>query len=413
MMKNKYKSVILVLKNNWGSKLFSFLLALVAWFVIVQANPEDTRKILDVKIDINTEDSVPAGEGLVLVTDYDDTLDITYRATRDVISMLNVDKITAYVDLSSATKSGEYKFPVKIDTGGQNIQIIDQSVKEAVLKFEKSATAQVKINVIAQGDVAKGYVKNDPVCVPNIINIEGPESKVSKISSAEIKISEKEFTETKVYNCEYDFVDAEGNVISKDYIKADAEKVDVTVNILQTKNIPLSATLVNSSGGFEGNFATITIDPATITVAGGADVIDTLNSYDLGTIDVSEKLDDFSQEYVVSLQNGIKNVDGINSVLVDVKFGDVRTKSITFNNFTIENLAKGQKAVVVDKTLNVTFRGLASDIEKINSSNVKIVVDFQKKKQTKGRNSVSVYALIPEECKVGVLGKYQLTVDIS
>ena len=412
-MKNKLKSVAAFIFQNWPTKVLSLVLALVAWIFIVQYNPEDTRKISNVKIQVNTTDSVPAGEGLVLVTDYDKTLDITYKATRDVISMLNTDKITAYVDLSSATKSGEYKFPVKIDTGGQNIEVIDQSVKDATLKFEKSATAQVQINVTVEGAVAEGYVKNDPVCVPNVISIEGPESKIKQISSAEIKISEKEFTQTKSYQCEYNFIDAEGKVVTKDYIIADVDKVDVTVTVQKIKTIPINATLVNSSGGYEGNFANISITPATITIAGGEDTVETLNSYDLGTIDISEKKEDFEQEYVVTLQNGIKNVDNVSSVIVKVDFGDVRTKKIRFTDFSIENLPSNQKASVINKSLEVTFRGIASDIEKINSSNVKLIVDFQNKEQTNGRNNVSVYAVIPESYKVGVLGKYQISVNIS
>ena len=413
-MKIDLKSILSVLKNNWPLKLISVFLAIIVWFVIVQyVNPEDTRKIYDIKIQVNTEDSVPAGEGLVLVTDYSESLNLTYKASRDVISMLNTDKIVAYVDLSSATKSGEYNFPVKIDTGGQNIVILEQSVKEATLKFEKSATAQVKINVTAEGAVPEGYVKSDPVCVPSVINIEGPESKVLSIASAEVKVSEKKFTNTNVYSCDYIFVDAEGNEVSKDYITADFEKVDVTVAVQKTKTIPFTATIVNSSGGNDGAFSTVTIIPENITVAGSEEVLETLNSYDLGTIDVSEKTDDFVQEFTVSLQNGLKNVDGLNSVSVNIDFGDVRTKTLSFTEFGIENLPADLKATIVDKSLDITFRGIAADISKITADNVKIIVDFQNKVQTKGKNNVSVYAVIPDEYKVGVVGKYEITVDIS
>lgn len=413
-MKINPSSILSVLKNNWPMKLISLFLALIVWFVIVQyVNPEDTRKIYDIKIKVNTEDSVPTGEGLVLVTDYTESLNLTYKASRDVISMLNIDKIVAYVDLSSATKSGEYKFPVKIDTGGQNIVILEQSVKEATLKFEKSSTAQVKINVTAEGDVPEGYVKSDPVCVPSVINIDGPESKVLQIVSAEVKVSEKQFTTTNVYSCDYTFVDADGNEISKDYITADFNKVDVTVAVQKTKTIPITAKIVNSSGGYEGSFSTVSISPETITVAGSEEALETLNSYDVGTIDVSEKTDDFTQEFTISLQNGLKNVDGLDSVSVSVAFGDVMTKTIKFSEFNIENLPDSLNADIIDKSLDITFRGIAADISKITAGNVKVVVDFQNKEQTKGKNNVSAYVVIPEEYKVGVVGKYVLTVDIS
>ncbi len=413
-MKNNLLYILNVIKNNWPMKLFSLVISIFIWLLVVQyVNPEDTRRLENIPIEINTTDSVPVGEGLVLVTDYNRTMSITYTASRDVIAMLNTDKIRAYVDLSGATKSGEYSFPVKIDTGGQNIIIKDQTVKEAFLKFEKSATAQVKVNVTAEGSVPDGFVKNDPVCVPSHINIEGPESKIKNIVSAEVIVAEKNFTETNVYSCEYQFVDADGKIITKDYITADFDKVDVAITVLKTKELPVTATVVNSSGGYESNFTTVTIEPKSIVVAGSDEALETLNSYDLGTIDVSEKEKDFSQSYDVSLQNGIKNVNGVSKLNVSVAFGDLRTKTIEFTAFKIDNLTDGQKAVISDKSLSIVFRGIADDIAKLKASDITVVVDFQNKTHTKGTNSIPVYAIIPENYKVGVEGKYYLTVDIS
>lgn len=413
-MKINFRYIIDLLRQNWQMKLLSLAISIVVWLLVVQyVNPEATRKLENIPIQINMTDSVPVGEGLVLVTDFKKTMSITYTASRDVIAMLNTDNITAYVDLSGATKSGEYSFPVKIDTGGQNISVVDQTVKEAVLKFEKSASAQVKLNVIAEGKVPDGYVKNDPVCVPSFINIEGPESKVSKIVSAEVVVPEKTFKQTNVYTCEYKFVDADGNVITKDYITADADTVDVTVTVLKTKTLPVTASIVNSSGGYESNFVTTEISPASITVAGSDEILETLNSYDLGTIDVSEKTKAFKQDFVVTLQNGIKNVDGITNVNVSVDFGEIRTKTIEFKSFAADNLADGQKAVITNDSLSITFRGLAADIAKIDANNIKIVADFQDKIHTKGKNNVPVYAVIPDTYKVGVQGKYYLTVDVK
>lgn len=413
-MKTNFKNFLNLLRQNWPMKLLSLVVSIVIWLLVVQyVNPEDTRKLENIPIQVNTVDSVPAGEGLVLVSDYKKSMTITYTASRDVIAMLNTDNITAYVDLSSATKSGEYSFPVKVDTGGQNISIVEQSVKEAVLKFEKSITAQVKVNVTAEGSVPDGYVKNDPVCNPTYINIEGPESKVSKIVSAEVVVPEKSFTETNVYTCEYRFVDAEGNVVTKDYITADFETVNVTVTVLKTKTLPITATIVNSSGGYESNFVSLKINPSKITVAGSDEVLETMNSYDLGSIDVSDKTKAFKESYVVTLQNGIKNVDGITNVTADVDFGEVRTKTIEFTGFKIENLAEGQKATITNDSLSVTFRGLAADIAKIDVSNITIVADFQNKKYAEGKSNVPVYAVIPDTFKVGVQGKYYLTVNIK
>ncbi len=413
-MKINFRSILNLLRNNLLLKCLSLGISVIIWLVIVQyVNPEDTRRIENIPIVVTTADSVPAGEGLVLVTDYNKTMSITYTASRDVIAMLKTDSIKAYVDLSGATKSGEYSFPVRVDTGGQNITIVDQTVKEAVLKFEKSTTAQIKVNVTAEGSVPDGYVKNEPVCVPAFINVNGPESKVSKIASAEVTVPEKNFTQTNVYSCEYKFVDEKGEVVTKDYLTVDFDTVDVTVTVLKTKALPITASLVNSSGGYENNFVKMNIKPSTITVAGSDEMLETLNSYDLGSIDICEETKSFKREFVVTLPNGLKNVDGVTNANVEVDFGDIRTKTIEFTGFKVENLAEGQKVDIVNESLSVTFRGLADDIAKIDASNVTIVADFQNKVHTKGKNNIPVYAVIPDTHKVGVQGKYYLTVNVE
>lgn len=413
-MKNRLLSVWAKLKNNWPMKLLSLLISVVIWLLVVQyINTDDTRRIDNIKIRLDTEESVAAGEGLVLVTDFDESMSITYTASRDTITVLNTDKITAYVDLSSATRSGEFSFPVKVDTGGQNIKIVNQSVKNVTLKFEKSVTAQIKVNAHTEGNVTEGYIKNDPVCVPAVLNIEGPESKINRIVSAEATVREKEYSKTMVYSCDYEFVDEYGDVVSKDFITADSEKVDVSVTVLKTKRLPITATIVNSSGGYDENFSMLSIDPGTILVAGSEELMDTMNSYDLGTIDVAEKNENFEQTYVVSLQNGIKNIDEVSSVKVSVDFGDVKTKTVRLSNFTVENSANGQKIEVSDSYVDVTFRGIASDIAKIDSADLRLVIDCQNKTQSKGANSMAVYAVIPDSYKVGVLGKYYVMVNVS
>ena len=155
------------------------------------------------------------------------------------------------------------------------------------------------------------------------------------------------------------------------------------------------------------------LDPGTITIAGSEEILDTLNSYDLGTIDVADKTENFSQNYVVTLQNGVRNINEVSNIKVDVDFGDIRTKTIEFNSFTVENAAEKQNIEITDKTLKIVFRGLAADIEKLSASDVKVIVDLKNKAQSKGTNSVPVYVQIPDTYKIGVSGKYYVMIKVS
>ena len=82
-MKNKLLSLWHFISDNWVLKLVSLLLAMIIWLIIVQyVNPDDTRSLDNIRINLNLEDSVPVGEGLVLVTDFDESTSIKYTASR-------------------------------------------------------------------------------------------------------------------------------------------------------------------------------------------------------------------------------------------------------------------------------------------------------------------------------------------
>lgn len=413
-MKINFRAILAPFRNNWMMKLSSLFIAIIIWFVVVQyVNPEDTRKIEDIHIEINTLDSIPVSEGLILVTDYNENVDITYTAARDVIAMLDVQKIRAYVDISSATKSGEYKCPVRIDTGGQNITVVDQNIKEVVLKFEKRATASVEINAIAEGIVPEGYIKEQPICTPEKLSIEGPESKVALIKSVVAVVPEKTFKETKSYSCEYRFLDAHGNTVSKDYITADVERIDVKVTVRKTKSIPITASIINSSGGDATAFATYVIEPSSILVTGSDEVLETYNVYDLGPIDVSEKSEDFTQSYVVTLQNGVNNVNNITKINVTVKFADVVTKEFEFKHAELDNKPDDLKASITNKSFKIKFRGLAEDMENIKPEDIQVKVDMKNNTFGVGQHNIPVHVIIPNDYKIAVLGKYSIMVEVK
>ena len=413
-VKTNIRSILGLFKNNWHLKIASVFIAIVVWFIVVQyVNPEDTRTIEDIRIEINTVDSIPIAQGLIMVTDYDNSVSVTYTAGRDTIAMLDVKKIKAYVDLSSATKPGEYNLPITIDTEGQNIKVVNQTVKTAKLKFEKKISASIDIKTIASGIVPDGYLKYDPEPVLEKLKIDGPESKVSQIKYVEAIIPESTFTETKSYDCEYRFLDESGNTVSKEYITSEQEKLKVDVTVLMTKEIPIKGSLINSSGGYESSFASLYIDPATILIAGSEEALKAYNSYTLDPIDVAEKNGDFEQPFSVSLESGLVNVNNVEKINASVVFGDVITKKIEFKTFKILNAPKDKKVKIINDSCVITFRGMVDDIAKINSDNVEIQIDLKDEIDVSGQQKIPLHAVIPSDYKVGVVGKYYLTVEIS
>ncbi len=414
-MKSNFKEKIIgFFRNDWQLKLISVLLAIVGWFLICEyVDPETDTMVNNISILVNYEGSVPEKEGLGIMTTIEDTVSIKVSGSRDTIALMDTNKITASLDMSNVTRSGEYDLPVKISLGDQNIALIDQSIESVKVRFDKNIVKSVKIDTTVEGDVEKGFIREEPKMLNNYITVTGPQAIVDTIVSAEIKIKQDKFVETNTFNCDYTFVDSKGKEVAKTFLSVDVSTVDVTVAVVKEKTVPFSVSIVNSSGGNDKAFCEAIIKPENIKISGNAEVLDAINSIDLGVIDVAEQTKDFETTLNVVVPNGIKNVENIETAKVTVKFKDVQQKTFTVSSFNLINLPDGVSGKIKESKLSIKVRGLPADIKALSGKDVKVVVDANGQILSPGSHRLSALVDFPDESNVGVVGKYQLTVVVS
>ena len=416
-MKNKLKSFFAPIRNDFGYKVLALALAVIVWVLVVKFyNPESQFTIKNIPININYEGSVPDTMGLVLASEYNKTVDIKINARRDIYATLNQNDINAYVDLSAVNSSGNnIELPVVVELPNKNIVLVEQIVKTAVLSFEKnlSANVEIKVDIENADKIEKGYIYDGYDLTPNMLSIQGAKSYVERVAFAKVLVNIDNFKLTNEYNVDYILVDKDGKEVERTFITSDFETINVKIKIYKVKSIPVKLTVVNSSGGNDEQFTSIEYSPKTIKVAGSEETIDELNTLDLGTIDVSEQTSNFEKNIDVKLANGIKNVGEIKKVKVKVTFANTISKTITVKNFEVRNLEKGLKCNVNTNSIKIQFRGTETDIKKLTSDNVKIILDFNDKSIIKGKNRVTTFVSFPDGLKVGVVGKYYADVTIS
>ncbi|MBQ7935275.1 MAG: hypothetical protein IJ333_02880 [Clostridia bacterium] len=403
--------------NEWQIKLVSILLALLIWFLICEyVDPETDTPVSNIKITAQYEGSVPEKEGLGIMTTIEETVSIRVSGSRDTIALMDPDKITATLDMSNVTKSGEYDLPVKINLGNQSLKLVSQSLETVKVRFDTNKVANVKVNVEVSGGVAEGFILEEPTMLNNFVKVTGPAAIVDSIASAEVKIEQTMFTETSTLDCEYTFVDQEGNEVLKTFLKIeeDMKTVAVTVAVVKEKTVPLTVNVMNSSGGKDSSFCTVKFEPETITITGNAEVLDAINSIELGDIDVAEKTENFETTVKVVLPNGVKNVNNVESAKVSVSFNDVQTRTFTVTNIRMENLPDGTTAKIAESSAQITVRGISEDIMRLKAEDLQLVVDVRNQVLSSGTTSrMAAYLVFPEDYKIGVIGKYQLTVVVS
>ncbi len=406
-------NLIALFRNNWQIKLMSVFLAFILWFVICEyVDPDTTTWASDINISVNYEGSVPQKENLGIMTVVDQKVDVRVSGSRDTIALMNRQKITATLDLSNVTQSGEYDLPVLIDLGNQNLTKVEQSIDTVRVRFDTNKVSNVKVNVKVEGKVPDGLIREDPIMLNNYIVVTGPASIVDTIVSAEVEIKQDSFVQTGNFKCDYVFVDKDGNVVEKTFLLIDdnMKTLDITVPVVKEKVVPLTVEIINSSGGSDSSFCTAVVLPKEIKISGSAETLDSYNAISLGTIDVAEKNDNFETSMTIVLPNGVKNVDGIEDAKVSIQFNDVQTRTFEVENIKLQNVPKGIKAKISEKKLSIKVRGIAEDIGKLNAKDISLVVDYAQADAAKGTKRMNAVVVFPKDLKVGAVGKYQLTV---
>ena len=409
------KSIPYKLRHNVGLKVFSLVLAFVVWLLVVAYyNPETTNLIRDIPVTIDYTDTILEEQGLILVTIPEETVDVQIEGRRENLALISKEKVSAKVDLSSVTKPGEYDLPIVIGVDGQTVTTVSQSVDRITLKFEKAVKSQLTVDAVAEGKVAKGYVL-EKMANTAVVTVTGPDSIVNKIAAIQAVVSQEKFTESAVYDATIRYMDKEGKELDATFLTLDVETVKINVNVYSEKEVPLQVDMINSSGGNDTSYLIPKIDPATITIAGSEDALAEINSISLGTLDVAELMENYSEEITLILPNGVKNLDSVGKATVTLSFEGVASKQFEINAATIkvENVAKGDVIDLPDGKVVVTVRGNASDIEKMKASDIMLYIDCKNQPLPAGSNRMNVHCGFPKDYKVGAVGKYELTVKVS
>ena len=170
---------------------------------------------------------------------------------------------------------------------------------------------------------------------------------------------------------------------------------------------------MNSSGGLDSSFCVAKVEPESITISGNEEVLEKINAVDLGVIDVAERTENFETSLPVVLQNGVKNINNLETVKVSVTFNDVQTKTIRVKKLTLDNLPDGTDAKIQETELTIKVRGMAEDLKQLNENNVSVIADVRNQVLPNGTNRITAVVDFPDNLKVGAVGKYQLTVVVS
>lgn len=400
--------------------LLSVIIAFGLWtYVVTNVSVEDTTTIHNVPVVFQNEGAL-AGRRLMLTEGTSQTVSLTITGTRSEILKLSNNNVSVMVDLSRIYDAGrqsvEYSVNYPADVATSSFDYTADKPR-ITLTVEEQISKSVDVVHSYTGQVADGYMVDfETVFIDNRkVTVTGPASVVNKITQAKFTIDLAGLTGPLEQDYEYTLCDAEGNVVevsNVDFVRTDLEKIHVSMSIQRYKEIALTLK-VNDGGGATQETSSIVLDTETILVSGTDEVLEKLETLEIGEIHLGELKTDTMLVFPVTMPDGVTNRTGVEMVSVKVSFPTLVTKTFTISNIQPVNVPENAEAVVVTKQVSVTIRGPKSVIQQMQASNITVTADFSDMgigATVTKQPTISISANYPG---VGILDNGQVTVMLQ
>ena len=412
------------LTNNIGLKVMSLLFAIILWMLVVNVDdPVDEETFRNVPVQVLHEEIFTTKASTYSILDGNETVSVTVRARRKVLSDVRSSDITVTADirnrvsnsLSDATLptdveikgfEGDY---VEAYTNPRNIQI------EIEPSAQKDFTISVKTNVTPRDGNTLGKLVADP----KMIRLGGAESQINRVKKVVAEAQVSGLSKSQSVVAELKLLDADDEEIDPALFENNlgSEGLKVDVEILKTKDIPIKVEDddINPASGY--SIGKVTCVPQLVKVAGEEDKIKELEEIVIPA--EALKLEDISSTQEVSVDLTKFLPDGIvledttaDTVIVTVPVEKYGTKVFTIpsNNIVLEKVAGGLKPTVAAlENIEIHVMGSDEALEKMTEA-PSVYVNMEPY-TTPGTYTVPIEAELPEGCSLVGSPKVQISLE--
>lgn len=374
--------------NNFGLKILAVFFAVIIWISVINvSDPVIVTSYADIPVVVtNTEGITTNGKVYELTSD--STVTISVSAKRSVQDYLSEDNFKAVVDLEEYDEeTGMVPIRVECNKYSGQIESMKSKTEYASVKIEEMLRKQFVITPIVTGEPEEGYVVGTVGTAENIVRISGAQSAVASVKKVTAEVSVAGLNSDVNTSVDLKFYDQEDKLITDTNLMKNISTVAMSVQILETKELPLRfATSGVPKEGY-GISGEITANKETVVVAGKAAALTYLTTIDITSAAVKVDGADKNLEVEVDLSrylpDGIVLADEENDrmVSVSVPIEEIVTKDFEIQTSAVKMLQLDESfdAEIIDSDDIITIRaeGFASQVNAMQAKNVKLSVDWE------------------------------------
>ncbi len=402
------------MKNKLAPALVSLGIALALWFYVVTVvSPNSDKYFYNIPVSVQSE-IVLQDRGLMLTTTELPKVSLHLGGNRTDLNKLNSSNITVSADLSRIGEPGKHTLTLTPyfpgDVPNNAITVLSRNPGTIEVEVEYRTTKDVPVEIIYSGTLPENYMadKENKELDYEKITVSGPKSVIDQIAMARIDVALDDLRDSISDQYKYSLCNAKGEPVDVALVTTNADTVNLTLKILQVKEIALKVT-VEAGGGATEETAKVTVDPGTIRVSGSHSILENMDSLDLGIVNLAEIPADTTLTFPIKLPEGVTNETGLQEATVDVRFPNLITKVLTIDRFNAVNVPENLSVDFITQRLDIQIRGTKSLVNKVEASDLKVTVDFAQEQV--GTATVKADITIAVD-GVGAVGIYNVTATL-
>ena len=413
------------LNKLYNSKAFwaivSLIASLVIWVYVSSVETEEFKQTFrGVRVELAGETLLRDSKNLV-VTDMDtSTVTLEVVGPRRIVAALDSDKIYAQIDVSKLSRaaytSQQYAviFPDGTDTS--NLTVLRKTPEISNFMVSSLTTKTIQVRGSFDGSIAEGFTAETPVFEPANIVLSGPEAYLKNVDYAWVTFGKENVESTYQVETGFTLMSADNTPASTTGITTSTDMVTATLPLLMLKEVKLGVNLIDGAGANAEN-TKVTVEPASVMLAGDSALLGGMNKINLATIDLTDFAASFTDTYTIPIDNELRNTTGVNEAKVTVEVLGLSTKTFKVTNISQVNLKEGYTAEIITQSLDVTLRGLPEVLEQIKDENIRAVADLADLSESTGTYMPKVRIYVDGFTDVGALkvngSDYTVSVEIE
>jgi YbbR domain-containing protein len=366
------------LRENLGTLLLSFLLAVTVWVAAVsQADPileQDFPQPIEISY-------IGLSEEMLLLGEPPETATVTIRAPESVWREIAVEDIHIEANLSELD-AGSYRLELSPRLDLKPARVTGINPTFVTLSIEPSASKVVNVNILTFDQPALGFQAEEPIAEPNQVNVVGPASIVERVHELRAEISLTNRRESIDQQVPLTPLDKDGNEVEGVQIAFEQVRVVVQITLGDFYRLVSVIPIIEGRDALEelGHYrvTNITYTPREVIVSSSdREALDALPVFvETTPLDISDQTENVERRLPLNLPVGVYLV-GEQSVLVRVTIEPV-FKSITVTReIEIQGLGQDLYVITSPSTVDIILTGPAATLDTLQPEDVRAVVDLR------------------------------------